>query len=195
MFGATLLHRLVEETGMKHMGGGDARKLFRAGRLGMLINSAAGLKNHENAIGDRFVLRTGIFPLPAANGRLAAGGNAGVMLTGDPEKQKLAWEYLKLASSAFGSTTVVENSGYMPVNQLAVTDPQYLGDFYRQNPNYQIAASQLPALGPWYAFPGENSVKINEVVFNNLMAAMTGKATPEEAMKTARMEGTDLLPK
>jgi hypothetical protein len=38
-------------------------------------------------------------------------------------------------------------------------------------------------------------VKINEVVFNNLMAAMTGKATPEEAMKTARMEGTDLLPK
>ena len=112
------------------------------------------------------------------------------MLAQDPEKQKLAWEYLKLASSAFGSATVVKNSGYMPVNQLAVTDPQYLGDFYRQNPNYQIAASQLPALGPWYAFPGENSVKINEVIFNNLMAAMTGKATPEEAMKVARMEGT-----
>ena len=66
VFGATLLRRLVEETGMKHMGGGDARKLFRAGRLGMLINSAAGLKNHEDAIGDRFVLRTGIFPVPAA---------------------------------------------------------------------------------------------------------------------------------
>ena len=195
VFGAALLRRLVEETGMKHMGGGDARKLFRAGRLGMLINSAAGLKNHEDAIGDRFVLRTGIFPVPAADGHLAAGGNAGVMLAQDPEKQKLAWEYLKLASSAFGSATVVMNSGYMPVNQLAVTDPQHLGDFYRQNPNYQIAASQLPSLGPWYAFPGENSVKINEVIFNNLMAAMTGETTPEEAMKVARMEGTDLLRK
>jgi multiple sugar transport system substrate-binding protein len=195
VFGARLLRRLVEETGMKHMGGGDARKLFRAGRLGMLINSAAGLKNHENAIGDRFDLRTGVFPVPTPKGRLAAGGNAGIILTQDPEKQRLAWEYLKLAGSAFGSTTVVKNSGYMPVNKLAITDPTHLGEFYKKNPNYQTAVSQLSALGPWYAFPGENSVKINEVIFNNLMDAMTGKTTPEAAMQTARMEGSKMLPK
>lgn len=193
VFGARLLRRLVESAGMEHMGGGDARKLFRAGRLGMLINSAAGLKNHEEAIGDRFILRTGVFPVPSENGRLAAGGNAGIILTKDPEKQKIAWEYLKLAGSAFGSTTVVTNSGYMPVNKLAVMDPQYLGKFYKENPNYQTAASQLSVLGPWYAFPGENSVKINGVIFNNLMAAMTGKVSPEKAMLTARTEGTKLL--
>ena len=138
-------------------------------------------------------MRTGVFPVPSENGRLAAGGNAGIILTKDPEKQKIAWEYLKLAGSAFGSTTVVTNSGYMPVNKLAVMDPQYLGKFYKENPNYQTAASQLSVLGPWYAFPGENSVKINGVIFNNLMAAMTGKVSPEKAMLTARTEGTNLL--
>lgn len=49
---------------------------------------------------------------------------------------------------------MVQNTGYMPANTLAM-QPQYLGKFYQDNPNWQTAAKRLPravfvALTPSY---------------------------------------------
>ena len=74
VFGATLLRRLVEETGMKHMGGGDARKLFRAGRLGMLTQF--GCRPQEPRRRDRRPVRSSHRHIPGSGGRRSPGRGA-----------------------------------------------------------------------------------------------------------------------
>ena len=120
-----LYDRAIKEGGMVYMGFGDAKKAFNAGQLGFYINSTAQIGRSLKDIGGRFELVTGPHPIPAGRdtGRLVAGGNVGMILTDDPARRAAAFEYIKLAASAWGSTVTVTETGYMPVNKLATENP------------------------------------------------------------------------
>ena len=87
-----------------------------------------------------------------------------MIFTKDPARQKAAWEYVKFATGPVGATLMVKGTGYFPANALPAKDPALLGDFYKQHPNHQTAIAQLPMLTAWYAFPGENGLKITDVI-------------------------------
>jgi multiple sugar transport system substrate-binding protein len=169
---------------------------FVSGRLGIWAHSTSRLGGVTKQAKDVFTLRTAPFPLGAgADSRLPAGGNVAMMLAKDPARQKAAWEYIKFATGPVGATIMVKGTGYFPANALPAKDPKMLGDFYAANPNHQVAIRQLPLMTAWYAFPGENGLKITDVINDHLQTVVNKSAKPEDALKKMATDTQALLPK
>ena len=192
-----LIARFVREAGMPNVPSNAALQMFAAGKLGMLFTTTAYLAQVKKLSDGRFELRTARFPLPAgdARGRLPAGGNTGMILAKDQAKQRAAWEYLKFASGPFGSTVMVKATGYMPPNANAAGDPAYLKGFYDQNPNHRAALEQLPVITEWFAYPGENGLKITDVIRNHLETVVSGQGEPAAVLARMVQDVQALLPR
>lgn len=168
--------------GHRDMLNGQARQSFAAGRTGIHIRSASGVKPVKDAAAGKFELRIGNFPTPSPNGRLPGAGNGLVMMTRDPIRQCAAWDYFLLATTGLGQTVVAETSGYLPANIRAVSDPAGLGAFYAANPDYRVVIDRLPVVTDWYAFPGNNSVRIFKMIIDEQRSVITDQAKPDEAL-------------
>jgi multiple sugar transport system substrate-binding protein len=113
----------------------------------------------------------------------------------DTERQKAAWKYMKFATGPVGQTAMVNSTGYMPGNEIAVKAPDLLGAFYTKSPNHLTSIQQLPLLTEWASFPGDNSLKIIEVIKNHTESLVTGKRTAEQVMPELVGDVSNLLPK
>lgn len=190
-----LFRRFHDEGGQPAIDWRAARQLFSAGKLGMYFTSTSAVGSFEKQVGDKFVFRTA--PLPLANpakATMPTGGMAGVILTDDPAKQKAAWKYLLFATGPVGQTVVVNNTGYMPTNELA-KGKEYLGEFYKKNPNWYTSVKQIPRARPTFAWPGENAVEIGRILVDNMTAIAQNQKKPEEALRDMASGTRALLPK
>ena len=192
-----LLSRFVREAGMPNVPSNAALQMFAAGKLGMLFTTTAYLAQVQKLAKGRFDIKTARFPRfsAATEPRLPAGGNTGMILARDPAKQRAAWEYLKFASGPFGSTVMVKATGYMPPNTNAAADPKYLKGFYDENPNHRPAVEQLPLITDWFAYPGENGLKITDVIRNHLETVVSGQGQPDAVLEKMVAEVQGLLPR
>jgi len=187
--------RIATEAKSPNLSGPDMRSAFVAGRVGMLITSTAYLNTLTKQIGDRFQLKTHVYPgLQAGVSRLPPGGNVGIITAETPERQKAAWEVLKFWTGAKGGAIVVETTGYMAPN---TNSAQLLKGFYEKNPNQFTAVSQLPYMASWYAFPGDNGLKITDVIKDHLQSIMDGARSgePEKVLAAMAADVQALLPK
>ncbi|NLH80891.1 MAG: ABC transporter substrate-binding protein [Phyllobacteriaceae bacterium] len=169
--------RMVSETKTPNISGNDMRAAFAAGQVGMLLTTTAYVNALTKQIGDRFVMKTSPFPeLTPGVSRLPAGGNVMMITTTDPAKRKAAWEMVKFWTGAEGGAIMVRNTGYMAPNKKAA---DRLADFYAKNPNQFTAVAQLAYLTNWYAFPGDNGLKITDVIKDRLQSVMDGSRAAE----------------
>jgi multiple sugar transport system substrate-binding protein len=191
-----LLDRMVKEGGMPNYAGTADLQAFAAGKLGQMYRTTAQVRSIANSVGSNFELATSLMPvIDPVKGRLPTGGAGAMITTRDPRKQEAAWKFVKFATSAEGTTLMVKNTGYVPCNQLAIDDPSYLADFYRQNPLFQAATRQVHLMIPWYAFPGQNSVRVTQVMVDNLARIVEQKATPEQVLADMANEVRRLIPR
>ena len=182
------------KSGMPNLALAQARQSFVAGSVAILVDSTSYVAAAQRQIGDRFNFRTMPFPISAADGRLPAGGNTAMMFATDPARQQAAWEYVKFVTGPVGQTQMVKLTGYMPGNEIAVKEPEMLGGFYERSPNHQTSIKQLPVLTEWTAFPGDNSLKIIEVIKSHTEGLVTGRRTAEATMPVLVKDVTALLP-
>ncbi len=172
------LARLVSEAGMPNLNQADMRAAFAAGKTGLHFTSTSDLAKITGMIGGKFALKTVKFPgVVEGAGRLPAGGNLGIILTEDEEKRKAAWTVLKFWHGPEAAAIMARTTGYIPPNKKA--NDEYLKDFYVENPNNYTAVSQLALLTKWYAFPGENGLKITDVIKDHMNSIVTGARTGE----------------
>lgn len=191
-----MLGRMISEGKMPDLSQAATLQDFVSGRLGIWAHSTSRLGGVTKQTKGVFELRTASFPLGAGNdSRLPAGGNVAMMLAKDPAKQKAAWEYIKFATGPVGATIMVKGTGYFPANALPAKDPKMLGDFYAANPNHQVAIRQLPMMTAWYAFPGENGLKITDVINDRLQTVVNGTGKPAEVLTRMTSDVQALLPK
>ncbi|PSH60880.1 ABC transporter substrate-binding protein [Phyllobacterium sophorae] len=172
----------------------QVRQLFASGKLGILVDSSSNLGNFEKLSAGRFGVATRAFPLLSPEARLPAGGALGVVFAKDAKRQKAAWEFLKFAAGAEGQMIIAKNSTYIPANSRVATDASMLGQFYADRPNMKPIVDQLSILDGWYAFPGQNSSKIIDVLINHMRSVITLKVEPEAALAAMTREVTALLP-
>ncbi|MBD8554344.1 ABC transporter substrate-binding protein [Rhizobium sp. CFBP 8762] len=192
----TLLDRMVKEGGLPVFTKAAGEQAFVAGKVGFAFQTTGALRNTIKNVGDKFDMRTAPIPLiDPANGKLPTGGNAVVMLTRDPAKQDAAWKFAKFAAGPYGASVVVPGTGYVPNNELAAKSPDYLGNFYKENPLFNAGLNQMPLMQPWYAFPGTNGVKVTNTIVENLSRIVEQKADPVEALNDAADEVQKLLPR
>ncbi|KAA0697950.1 ABC transporter substrate-binding protein [Neorhizobium sp. P12A] len=182
------------KAGMPNLPSAQARPAFAAGKIAIFGDSSSNLGKATTMIGKNFQFRTYPFPLPSADAKLPAGGNAAVMLTKDAEKQKAVWKYIKFATGPIGQTIMARHTGYLPSNNIAIQTADLLGDYYASQPNCQTSIKQIPILTGWYAFPGPNGLKIIDVIKNHLEAVVMGKKTATETASAMNRDVQALLP-
>ncbi|CAB5513729.1 sn-glycerol-3-phosphate-binding periplasmic protein UgpB [Achromobacter anxifer] len=185
--------RMVEHGTMQNLKYKDATQLFVTGKLAVLSSSTSRLSTIEKQIGGKFKMVTGFFPTYGESARVPAGGNVAMMFTKDPERQKAAWEYIKFATGPEGATLMTKATGYFPANTLPVDDPAQLKGYYDANPNQYTAVRQLPWLTGWYAFPGENGLKITDVINDHLQTVFDKSAKPDAALEAMTRDVQKLL--
>ncbi|MGK7871251.1 ABC transporter substrate-binding protein [Falsiroseomonas sp. E2-1-a20] len=190
-----LLRRMVTEGGMPNLNATTALQAFAAGKLGMRFGSTAFLRNMIQSTGRNFELRTAHFPQVAPDGKLPTGGAAGMLTARDATKREAAWKFLRFSTSPEGTTLMARNTGYVPVNQIAIDDPRHLGEFYRENPLFRTATEQVGRMIPWYAFPGTQSVRVTQVMVDSMARVVEGQATPEVVLPEMAAEVRRLLPR
>ena len=189
-----LLDRMVKDGKMPPMTTEAAMQAFYAGKLGMFMGTTAYLGGFIKSSGPAVELRTTRMPVITPQGKLPTGGNAAVMLTKDPARQDAAWRFIRFAAGPEGQTIMARGTGYVPSNTLALHDPKYLGDFYRDNPLFRPAEEQIPLMQPWYAFPGSNGVRITQTIVDNLARIVEGRATPQAVLTDMTAQVQRLLP-
>ncbi|MEM7530501.1 MAG: extracellular solute-binding protein [Pseudomonadota bacterium] len=189
--------RMAEEGGMLPLGDQAQRQQFISGKMGFVIDSISRLFNFQESIGDRFDFRTTFHPMAAENGRLPTGGNLAIITTAaeeDPAVLDAAWKWLKFSTGPFGTTQVIKLVGYTPVNVLALDNEQYLKGYFDTRPNHKTAVDQISRVREWYQYPGENTLKIDDVIGEHLEGVVDNSLTPEEALTSMTDEINRLLP-
>lgn len=157
------------------------RQSFNSGTLGIIVDSSSGLAAYRKAAVDKFVL--GVVPFPvSAKGKVPASGMAGVLITSDKTKQKLAWDYMKYAASIDGQTVVGKMTGFLPFNDVAIHTADKLGNYYAERPEMSIAAESVKNAAAWPSFPGPNGIKIHQVIINYMQKVYTGALPPQAAL-------------
>jgi len=188
--GVTVLQRFrrfVSESGMPLIDWDQSRQQFIAGKIGVFFDTPARLRQVTDLVGDKFTLRTATFPVDnKAKGGLPTGGNAAIITTRDPKKQKAAWEFLKFVTGPEAQKIVVETTGYLPTN-LRATGPEFLGQYYDKNPNFKTVALQMDRSVPWQGYPGGNSVRIwraqREIINSVMRGDIDAKAGYDKLVK------------
>lgn len=190
-----VLRRLVDEGKMPDIKAETLFQDFFAGRMGISMQSTAQLGRYNREIGGRFRLVCGRYPRSAVNARLPAGGNVGMMFTKDPAKQKAAWEFIKFACGPIGGTMMVNATGYMPASTIPAQREDMLAKFYRDNPNHMVSIGQQDIITGWYAFPGQNALRITDVINDHLQTVVAKRGEPEATLASMGSAVQSLLPK
>jgi multiple sugar transport system substrate-binding protein len=178
---ARLLRSFVNDGVMKDWNRAQGEQAFIAGNVGFYFSSTSWLKGVEDKA--RFDLRTAFYPESSTGQRrLPSGGNAAVIITDDAKKAKAAYDYAMFAAGPVGTEIMVKGSGYMPMHKEGTAR---LAKFYAEHPNFKTSVEQVPFIFAWYAFPGQNTLKIIDVIKDNLQAIVAKQATPEAALKRA----------
>lgn len=190
-----LIGRMLKEGKMPNMAHEAARQTFFAGKMGIWTESTSLLRVADDSVGGRFKWRTAVFPTPVPNAKLPTGGMAAMMFATAPEKQKAAWDFMKFATGADGATIMVKSTGYMPPNSLPADDPSMLKPFYATRPNHLTSLRQQPLMTAWYAFPGDNALKIIAVMKDHLQSVVDGSVQPDAALGAMTKDVQALIPK
>jgi multiple sugar transport system substrate-binding protein len=187
------LRRMVTDANMPLIDWDQSRQQFIAGKIGIFTDTPARLRQVTDLVGDKYTLRTCIFPIDdKAGGGLPTGGNAAIITAKDAAKQKAAWEFLKFVSGPEAQKIVVESTGYMPTNLLAQA-PDMLGKFYDANPNFRTVSLQSSRAKPWQGYPGGNSVRIWRAQRDIINSVMRGLETPEVGLDRIVKESNALM--
>ncbi|MCZ7450279.1 extracellular solute-binding protein [Agrobacterium rhizogenes] len=172
----------------------QARQAFSAGKLGILGTSSSSFSAIENRAGGRFAITMVPFPIPSPAGRLPAAGPVAIMFSRDPERQRRAFQFMSFASGIAGQTIMARNTAYLPANRLALQSDE-LARFYADRPSVASLVPALSKMGPWEAFPGENTVKITDAIKRHLASVVLLKAPVDAALAAMAAEVSALLPK
>lgn len=190
-----VLRNLVEEGKMPDIQPAVMFQDFFAGRMGITMQSTAQVGRYNREIGGRFPLECGRYPRSASAARLPAGGNVAMMFAKDKAKQAAAWEFIKFATGPEGATMMVNATGYMPATTIPAEREDMLKGFYAKNPNHMISIGQQDVITGWYAFPGQNALKITDVI-NDHLQQVVNKSKPADAVLTSMVAAVQgLVPK
>ncbi|MFO1079084.1 MAG: ABC transporter substrate-binding protein [Reyranellaceae bacterium] len=190
-----LLGRMVRDAGMPDLTPEASRAAFFGGKLGIWTESTSLLRVADEGVAGKFKWRTARFPVPVPDAKLPTGGASALMFATEPARQAAAWKFMKFITGAEGATIMVKGTGYMPPNSLPANDPKMLKDFYAEKPNHLTSLSQQPLMTAWYAFPGDNNLKIIQAIKDRLQTVVDKSAAPDAALAAMAVDVGKLLPK
>jgi len=156
---------------------------FASGTVGVLASYSAAFDKIQEVSKGKFELRTLAWPMLSPEGRLPAGGRAVVIFAKDKRRQQASWEFAKFLVGQISQTILVKGVGAVPVNTIAIKRQGLLATYYIENPNQAVSLSATSRLTNWSTYPGENSVRISEVVKDNLRHVLIEHQNPQPVLE------------
>lgn len=182
----------IGETGQVDMSRENARMAFASGLLGCYTNTSSNM-GRFSASNMGFPVTMLPLPLEAGVGRRPAAGNAVVITTRQRSRQDAAWQYVRFVTGPIGQTIMARQSGYLTLNQAALTDPALLQPYIAAHPQYRALYALIDTLDQWYAFPGPRSEQIAKAITARMRALLIRRETPEAALAGMVRESQRLL--
>ena len=118
-----------------------------------------------------------------------------MMFAKQEAKQAAAWEFIKFACGPQGATMMVNATGYMPATTIPAERDDMLKAFYAKNPNHLISIGQQDIITGWYAFPGQNALKITDVINDHLQQVVNKSKAPDAVLTSMVAAVQALVPK
>lgn len=181
--------------GRNPMSRDQARQAFAGGTVGMLTDMSSGISARVKQIGDKFRMGVAAFPVPANQGGLPSAGLVATVSTKDKARQKAAWAYIKYIAEVEGQEIVGAETSYFPGNNVALQTSSVLKTLVAEQPLIQPALKTVPLAVAWYAFPGENAAKIDDLIGASVEAVSTLRMAPEAGLAKMKADVEGLLPK
>jgi len=189
--------RTMRESGAHaNMAASDATDAMRSGNLGMFLNTSAYQRFLMTAAAGKFELRAA--KMPAFGTKPTGPTNSGsglFILSKDPAKQRAAWELMKYLTSERGYTIITTKIGYLPLRLSIVDDPQYLGEWIKENPMTRPNLEQLTYLKPWESIPGNNYKQIQRIETQAFEQAVFGDGEVKAVLVDAQKRAQALMPR
>ena len=123
--------------------------------------------------GDRFQMRVAPLPLDNALAMIPTAGPVAVLFAGDSQSREQAWRFIEFALSAEGQQVLTQTSGYLAVPRAQSDEAAELSKFV-----------QPSRLTDWSTFPGRNSLKISQLIQDEMQQVATLQKTPQNAMQS-----------
>ncbi len=70
-----------------------------------------------------------------------------------------------------------------------------MAKFYRENPNHLVSIKQQDVITGWYAFPGQNALRITDVINDHLQSVVAKRGDAEATNESMGKAVQALLPK
>lgn len=90
---------------------------------------------------------------------------------------------------------MVNATGYMPATTIPAEREDLLAKFYRENPNHLVSIKQQDVITGWYAFPGQNALRITDVINDHLQSVVAKRGDAEATNESMGKAVQALLPK
>lgn len=162
----------------------QARRAFATGRIGVLVTMSSIIPYLEQATAGHF--RPVVAPLPLAHpgATVPAAGPVAVSFATEPKRQYDAWRFMAFAGGVTGQEILSATSGYLPIR-----DPPAPTQTTRQLSTF-VSPDRVTS---WYTFPGRNSLKLAEMIQDELQQVATLQITPEAALRSIVRDVESLL--
>ncbi|MBI3736745.1 ABC transporter substrate-binding protein [Candidatus Sumerlaeota bacterium] len=169
--------------------------LLGTGRLGMFIHSSASFPFNDRFAQGKFHWRAAPVPSPTGNDpgarkTLFQGMNIGILAGQPAEVRAAAWDFLKfLLDPARGAAWAVQ-TGYCPIRRSTLDIPDFRA-YLQSRPNYALAVREIerakfePKPDFWESWRTD--------VGDEIITALQGIKTPDEALDAAQRDGLDSL--
>ena len=166
----------------------DLPTQFLAGEVAMIYHTTGNLANiSQNA---DFEFGTAFLP---GHKRVAAptgGGNFYISSGLSEERVQAAWKFIKFATATERAAQWSLDTGYVATRESCF-ETDLIKNYYEELPQAKVAYEQIPMSKP--ELTTYNAAEIWRVLNDNIQSAVVGDATPEEALKNAQEQATEIL--
>jgi multiple sugar transport system substrate-binding protein len=148
----------------------QARRAFAEARIGVLVTMSSTVPYLLNTSSGHFDVHVSALPLAAAHAVVPTAGPVAVMFAQERGPRHASWEFIRFATRPEGQAILTATSGYLPVVDLPndLAPARRLSDFV-----------QPERVIPWFTFPGRNSLKIADVIQDEMQQIATLQRTPK----------------
>ncbi|TWB87246.1 carbohydrate ABC transporter substrate-binding protein (CUT1 family) [Bradyrhizobium macuxiense] len=171
----------------------QARQAFNSGISGVHIRTASGINSVAKAASGQFELQVGQLPVPSPNGRLVGAGHGFFMFAKDLERQRRVWDFISFATGPDGQAILAKHTGYLPINMITLNDPKFLKQYFAENPYHRSIVERLPITGDQFSFPTNNTVKIADMMSEEMRKVVTQRSEPKQALAEMAEQTRKLL--
>ena len=172
---------LVADGSALHISWDEGVNAFVAGEIGMLYTTIARRAVIQEGA-DFDVTATPSPTWPGNERRIPAGGAMHGVLAQTDEQLEAAWAFLRFVYSYEAVAEWVMGTGFMP-SIVGVAESDYLSGFLAENEMMQASLNQMDATVNWVSFPGDNGLRIEQMLLDMRDRILGGHQEVEEALR------------